>query len=218
MILPFSGGLPKNYLFRPVLVVLPVEKLKFLLLSALVGLIILFPSFSTCSSDAECSNGENCAVSIGTCYLSDYTYNEPTLLRVPLGEKKAFSVLLASPLKETREVKLSFSGEGKYFAKFVGGGNSISVIVGNDTRRIPITFTGGAIGAYSVCIDAVDSKLSEINNTHPTSKSCTSFLVESGRKGIFAITTPSIGILGIALLGLLGGIGYSYFGRKGEKK
>lgn len=195
-----------------------MEKIRLLLRSALVCLFLLFPAFSLCASDSECSNGENCAIPIGECYLSDYTYNEPTLLRVPLGEKKAFSVLLASPLKETREIKLSFSGEGKYFAKFVGGGNSISVIVGNDTRRVPITFTGGAIGAYSVCIDAIDSKIPEINNTHPTSKSCTSFLVESGKRGIFAITTPSTGILGIALIGLLGGIGYSYFGGRREKK
>ncbi len=195
-----------------------MEKIKLITLSYLVGLFLLLPAFSLCSSDSECSNGENCAVSVGECYPSNYAYNEPTILRVPLGEKKAFSVLLASPLKETREIRLSFSGEGKYFAKFVGGGNSISVIVGNDTRRVPITFTGGAIGEYSVCIDAIDSELPEINNTHPTSKACTSFIVESGRKGILAITTPSLGVAGIAILGLLGGIGYSHFGGRRERK
>ncbi|MFH0962268.1 MAG: hypothetical protein V1820_06315 [archaeon] len=179
-------------------------------LTFLVLAFLSSPAFSACTSDSDCPGGESCSPTFDQCYLSDFAYTQPPLVRVPLGERKTFSVLLASPLPEIREIRLSFSGEGRYFTKFVGGTPSISVIVSqNETRKIPIVFLGGAIGAYSVCINAEDALLAEVNNTHPNSKACTSFLVEANKKGVFTVSTPSIGFGGILLLGIVGGLIYS---------
>lgn len=182
----------------------------FLFLAALLS-----PAFSACLSDSDCPAGESCAATLSRCYLADFAYTQPPLMKVALGERKTFNVLLSSPLPENREISLSLAGDGRYFAKFVGGTPTLSVIVSpNETMRIPIIFLGGAVGPKSVCVNAEDTRLPEINNTHPTSKACTSFIIESGERGIFTISTPSMDLWGIVLVGLAGSLSYSFLERK----
>lgn len=187
---------------------------------AIFSILSFLPAFSasSCTSDGDCSNGESCSIIYGQCYLSDFAYTEPRLVRVPLGEKKNFAVLLASPLPETRQIDLYLAGEGKYFAKFVGGTSTLQVTLApNETRRIPLIFTGGALSFYSVCVAAQDSKLSDVNNTHPNSKACTTFIVEGERRGVFSISTPSLGILETGAIGLIGASLYSFISARKNK-
>jgi hypothetical protein len=111
-----------------------------------------------------------------------------------VGESRTFTAAMFSPMGTMSAFDLTLSGNGRYFAKFAGGTSSLQAVLTNDTKKVPLLFRGAAVGNYVVCVDAADSDIRAVNNSAAsTRRPCAQIQVETGKGGIFSITTPSLG-------------------------
>jgi hypothetical protein len=177
---------------------------RLLLPLCLVLFLLLLSPVLACLDASECATDEGCEPASEQCYLASFVTLTPNYARLYVGESKSFTASMRSPMGTMSTFDLALSGNGKYFAKFAGGSSSLSVVLSNDTKKVPLLFRGGAVGNYVVCVDAVDSTLPAVNNSAAsTSLPCAQIQVETGKGGIFSITTPSLGLPGIVALLLL---------------
>ncbi len=112
-----------------------------------------------CSTQADCASDTYCSKDAQVCVLKNFVSVRPEFAKVTLGERAVFDVVLVDPVNRTATYELSISGTGKNYARFFGTQAKMKVALkADEVKKIPLQFSAGAAGQFTVEVEAVDSK------------------------------------------------------------
>ncbi len=161
-----------------------------------------------CNTQADCSSESYCSRDAQVCVLRNFLFLKPHFANVKLGTRPVFEVVITDPVNRTATYELSISGTGKTYARFFGTQTKLKVALkAGEAKRIPLHFSAGAAGQFTIEVDAVDSKYYANGGTIPAgikSHSDAQVTVDVvTTKNPFLVSSPGPSITELAALALL---------------
>lgn len=175
-----------------------------------------------CSKQEDCKSGEYCSLDAQVCVNNNFIFLKPHFLKAKVGTIEALQVVMSDPVNRTGSYDLSISGTGKNYAKFFGTQTRISVTLkAGEVKTIPVIFSAGAIGTYTLEVEAIDTVYYRDSTNPPggirsvpSPNTKASVTVETDTKTPFLVSSPGPTIPGLLALALLASLFIFHGGRR----
>lgn len=111
----------------------------------------------SCTTQGDCVGDTYCSTDSGLCVSRHFVFVAPGSLTVKVGSEPSLRLTVVDPANRTGTYVLSVSGNGKYFVKFFGTQDKVSLTLKpGEAATIPINFLAGSIGSYQLTVQVSD--------------------------------------------------------------
>lgn len=146
-------------------------KLKLLFLIGLLLLPVCAVNLTACTQQADCLGNTYCSPDANFCVYKYFVQTNQKYVKLNLTSTAVITINVTDPVGRPAEYKLTMTStsSGRYYAKFYGKYSDTTFrLEANETKEIPLHFTGMAVGTYDVTLQSYDTSYSTTSDCENT--------------------------------------------------